>query len=144
MATIERTIEIEASAEKLYEVVFDIEQYPSFLTWCDSSEILSIEDNLVTASLTISILGFKSTITTLNKMHRPKRIEMSLQEGPFKSFKGIWLFEEIALEKTRVSYSMKYQIANAITNIMVKQKLSSLIDQFLGEFVEKFREEMTN
>ena len=144
MATIERTIEIEASAEKLYEVVFDIEQYPAFLTWCDSSEILSIEDNLVTASLTISILGFKSTITTLNKMHRPKKIEMSLQEGPFKSFKGIWLFEEIALEKTRVSYSMKYQIANAITNIMVKQKLSSLIDQFLGEFVEKFREEMTN
>ena len=144
MATIERTIEIEASAEKLYEVVFDIEQYPSFLTWCDSSEILSIEDNLVTASLTISILGFKSTITTLNKLRRPKKIEMSLQEGPFKSFKGIWLFEEIALEKTRVSYSMKYQIANAITNIMVKQKLSSLIDQFLGEFVEKFREEMTN
>ena len=144
MATIERTIEIEASAEKLYEVVFDIEQYPAFLTWCDSSEILSIEDNLVTASLTISILGFKSTITTLNKLHRPKKIEMSLQEGPFKSFKGIWLFEEIALEKTRVSYSMKYQIANAITNIMVKQKLSSLIDQFLGEFVEKFREEMTN
>jgi len=144
LATIERTIEIEASAEKLYEVVFDIEQYPSFLTWCDSSEILSIEDNLVTASLTISILGFKSTITTLNKLHRPKKIEMSLQEGPFKSFKGIWLFEEIALEKTRVSYSMKYQIANAITNIMVKQKLSSLIDQFLGELVEKFREEMTN
>jgi len=144
LATIERTIEIEASAEKLYEVVFDIEQYPSFLTWCDSSEILSIEDNLVTASLTISILGFKSTITTLNKLHRPKEIEMSLQEGPFKSFKGIWLFEEITLEKTRVSYSMKYQIANAITNIMVKQKLSSLIDQFLGEFVEKFREEMTN
>ena len=104
MATIERTIEIEASAEKLYEVVFDIKQYPAFLTWCDSSEILSIEDNLVTASLTISILGFKSTITTLNKLHRPKKIEMSLQEGPFKSFKGIWLFEEIALEKTRVSY----------------------------------------
>ena len=138
MAIIQRTIEVEASAEKLYEVVFDIEQYPSFLTWCDSSEILSIEDHLVTASLTINILGFKSTITTLNKSYRPTKIEMSLQEGPFKSFKGTWLFEEITLEKTRVSYTMEYQIANPITDLMVKQKLASFIDQFVGEFVKKF------
>ncbi len=144
MAIIERTIEVEGSAEKLYEVVFDIEQYPSFLTWCDSSEILSIEDHLVTASLTINILGFKSTITTLNKLYRPTKIEMSLQEGPFKSFKGTWLFEEITLNKTKVSYIMEYQIANPITDIMVKQKLASFIDQFVGEFVKKFKTEMIN
>ena len=140
MAIIQRTIEVEASAEKLYEVVFDIEQYPSFLTWCDSSEILLIEDHLVTASLTINILGFKSTITTLNKLYRPTKIEMSLQEGPFKSFKGTWLFEEITLEKTRVSYTMEYQIANPITDLIVKKKLASFIDQFVGEFVKKLRE----
>ena len=144
MAIIQRTIEVEASAEKLYEVVFDIEQYPSFLTWCDSSEILSIEDHLVTASLTINILGFKSTITTLNKLYRPTKIEMSLQEGPFKSFKGTWLFEEITFEKTRVSYTMEYQIANPITDLMAKQKLVSFIDQFVGEFVKKFKGEMIN
>ena len=139
MAIIQRTIEVEVSAEKLYEVVFDIEQYPSFLTWCDSSEILSIEDHLVTASLTIIILGFKSTITTLNKLYRPTKIELSLQEGPFKSFKGTWLFEEITLEKTRVSYIMEYQIANPITDLMIKHKLASFIDQFVGEFVKKFK-----
>ena len=140
MTIIERTIEIEGSVEKLYEVVFDIEQYPSFLTWCDSSEILSIEDHLVTASLTINILGFKSTITTLNKLYRPTKIEMSLQEGPFKCFKGTWLFEEVALRKTKVSYTMEYQIANPITDLMVKQKLASFIDQFVGEFVKKLGE----
>ena len=144
MAIIQRTIEVEASADKLYEVVFDIEQYPSFLTWCDSSEILSIEDHLVTASLTINILGFKSKITTLNKLYRPTKIEMSLQEGPFKSFKGTWLFEEVALVKTQVSYSMEYQIANPITSFMINQKLASFIDQFVGEFVKKFKEEITN
>ena len=139
MATIERTIEVEASAEKLYEVVSDIERYPSFLTWCDSSEILSKENHLVTASLSISILGFKSEITTLNRLFKPSKIEMSLQKGPFKSFKGTWLFEEIALEKTRVSCTMKYQIANPITDFMVKQNLASFIDQFIGEFVEKIK-----
>ena len=144
MATIERIIEVEASAEKLYEVVSDIEQYPSFLTWCDSSEILSIEGRLVTASLNISILGFKSKITTLNRLYRPTKIEMSLKEGPFKSFKGTWLFEEVTLVKTQVSYSMEYQIANPITSFMVNQKLASFIDQFVGEFVKKFKEEITN
>ena len=140
MATIERTIEVKASAEKLYEVVSDIERYPSFLTWCDSSEILSKENHLVTASLSISILGFKSEITTLNRLFKPSKIEMSLQKGPFKSFKGTWLFEEIALEKTRVSCTMKYQIANPITDLMVKQNLASFIDQFVGEFVKKLKE----
>ena len=144
MATIERIIEVEASAEKLYEVVSDIERYPSFLTWCDSSEILSIEGRLVTASLNISILGFKSKITTLNRLYRPTKIEMSLKEGPFKSFKGTWLFEEVALVNTQVSYSMEYQIANPITSFMVNQKLASFIDQFVGEFVKKFKEEITN
>ena len=144
MATIERIIEVEASAEKLYEVVSDIERYPSFLTWCDSSEILSIEGRLVTASLNISILGFKSKITTLNRLYRPTKIEMSLKEGPFKSFKGTWLFEEVALVNTQVSYSMEYQIASPITSFMVNQKLASFIDQFVGEFVKKFKEEITN
>ena len=71
MATIERIIEVEASADELFEIVANIEEYPSFLTWCDSSEILSREDNLVSASLSISILGFESTITTLNQLNRP-------------------------------------------------------------------------
>ena len=140
MAIIERIIEIEVSAEKLYEVVSDIESYPSFLTWCDSSEILSIEDHLVTASLRINLLGFKSSITTLNRLYRPEKIEMSLQEGPFKSFKGTWLFEVVLLEKTRVSYAMEYQISNPITGLLVKKKLASFIDQFVGEFVKKFKE----
>ena len=140
MAIIERIIEVEASAEKLYQIVSDIERYPSFLTWCDSSEILSKENHLVTASLSISILGFKSEITTLNRLFKPSKIEMSLQKGPFKSFKGTWLFEEIALEKTRVSCTMKYQIANPITGVLVKKKLASFIDQFVGEFVKKFKE----
>ena len=140
MAIIERIIEVEASAEKLYQIVSDIERYPSFLTWCDSSEILSKENHLVTASLSISILGFKSEITTLNRLFKPSKIEMSLQKGPFKSFKGTWLFEGIALEKTRVSYTMKYQIANPITDLMVKQNLASFIDQFVGEFVKKLKE----
>ena len=143
MAIIKRTIEVEASAERLFEVVSDIEGYPSFLTWCDSSEILSIKDCLVTASLTINILGLKSTITTLNKSYRPTKIEMSLQKGPFKSFQGIWLFEEVALEKTKVSYTMKYQIANPITDLIVKQKLASFIDQFVGEFEKEFKGELT-
>ena len=69
---------------------------------------------------------------------------MSLQEGPFKSFKGTWLFEEITLKKTKVSYIMEYQIASPITDFMVKQKLASFIDQFVGEFVKKFNGEMTN
>ena len=140
MAIIERIIEVEATAEKLYEVVSDIESYPSFLTWCDSSEILSIESNLVTASLSIKLLGFKSSITTLNSLYRPEKIEMSLQEGPFKSFKGTWLFEVVSLEKTRVSYAMEYQISNPITGLLVKKKLASFIDQFVGEFVKKFKE----
>ena len=140
MAIIERIIEVEASAEKLYQVVSDIESYPSFLTWCDSSEILSIEGHLVTASLSINLLGFKSSITTLNRLRRPEKIEMSLQEGPFKSFKGTWLFEVVSLEKTRVSYAMEYQISKPVTGLLVKKKLASFIDQFVGEFVKKFKE----
>ena len=140
MAIIERIIEVEASAEKLYQIVSDIERYPSFLTWCDSSKILSIEGHLVTASLSINLLGFKSSITTLNRLRRPEKIEMSLQEGPFNSFKGTWLFEVVSLEKTRVSYAMEYQISNPITGLLVKKKLASFIDQFVGEFVKKFKE----
>ncbi len=140
MAIIERIIEVETSAEKLYEVVSDIDSYPSFLTWCESSKILSKEGHLVTASLTINILGFKSTITTLNKLYRPKKIEISLQEGPFKSFKGTWNFEVITSEKTCVRYTMEYQIANPITDFMLKQNLSPFIDQFVGDFTKNFKE----
>jgi ribosome-associated toxin RatA of RatAB toxin-antitoxin module len=65
---------------------------------------------------------------------------MSLREGPFKSFQGTWFFKVVSLEKTRVSYTMEYQISNPITDLLLKKKLDSFIDQFVGEFVKKFKE----
>jgi hypothetical protein len=35
---------------------------------------------------------------------------------------------------------MEYQISNPITDLLLKKKLDSFIDQFVGEFVKKFKE----
>ena len=69
---------------------------------------------------------------------------VNLQNGPFKSFKGTWLFEVIELEKTRIIYNMEYQIVNPLTEFMVKQQLAPFMDQFVGEFVKKFKAGTTN
>lgn len=95
MITIEREVSLPYSAEQLFELVDDIENYPEFVPGCRSVHIINRTPNETHASVHLAVAGIQETITTRNQCNRPHDMRMVLAQtgGPFRTLNGTWKFE---------------------------------------------------
>ena len=144
MKTIKRSIEIHGVYDSIYNIVADIEQYPMFLRWCESSEIIQSHGDTVIAKLCLNIFGFRTSITTENQMMKPENIKMTLKSGPFRKFNASWFFEQKSASTTQVKYVMNYQLINPIVERIIEKNIDSFVDQLMESFTNKYCQEITN
>jgi len=114
MTPIDRSALLPYAAEKLYDLVADIEAYPQFLTGCAGSEILSRDDTTVTARLSLARAGLSQSFVTRNIMTPHEQIELTLVDGPFEQFAGRWHFKSLAPEACKVSLSLVFELRSGL------------------------------
>ena len=144
MKTIKRSFKIQDAHHSIYSIVADIEQYPIFLPWCESSEIIQSHEDIVVAKLCLNIFGFRTSITTENQMQKSENIKMTLKSGPFRKFNASWFFEPQSVSTTQVTYVMNYQLINPIVERIVEKNIDSFVDQLMEFFARKYNQEITN
>ena len=83
MPTVRRSVRVPYSAEKMFDLVNDVERYPEFLHWCTGAIVESAQGNVIEATLRIGILGFHREFRTRNTLARPHRIQIELVSGRF-------------------------------------------------------------
>ncbi|MFT4908215.1 MAG: ribosome-associated toxin RatA of RatAB toxin-antitoxin module [Oleispira sp.] len=135
MTSISRSALVMHSAEQMYGLVNDVESYPQFLPGCAATEIISKTDDELVASLTISKMGVNQTFTTRNLLHFPERMELSLVDGPFSQFVGIWHFQRLSDEACKVTFNMDFEVNNMLTGFALgavfKQMAATMVDSFV-------------
>ena len=62
---------------------------------------------------------------------------MDLQDGPFKTFHAVWLFESIANRSTQLDFKMDYELNNPLLEFAFKKNLNSVSDLIVNAFKEK-------
>jgi ribosome-associated toxin RatA of RatAB toxin-antitoxin module len=95
----------------MYDLVNDIESYPLFLDWVCSSQVKRAGNNYMDASIEIGLGGFTKTFTTYNRLIDSSCIELELVSGPFKNFKGCWMFEPIDQDRCRVILEIDFEMS---------------------------------
>lgn len=135
MTTITRSALVMFTAEQMYELVNDVEAYPEFLPGCSATELLSKTDSELQATLTIKKAGVNQSFTTKNALQFPHRMEMTLVDGPFSRFVGVWHFDRLSDEACKVSLDMDFEVNNKLAGIALgavfKQVASSMVDAFV-------------
>lgn len=136
MTSITRSALVMHSAEQMYALVNDVESYPQFLPGCAATELISKSDEELVASLTISKVGVNQTFTTKNKLQFPERMELSLVDGPFSRFVGVWHFHRLSDEACKVSFDMDFEVNNKLAGIALgavfKQMATTMVDSFVS------------
>ncbi len=135
MANINRTAIVAHSAAKMYALVNDIKSYPEFLPYCSSSELISVNEDEIKASLTLEWNGIKKSFSTSNRLQKNKMIEVQLHEGPFKHLQGYWRFDPLSSEACKITFDLEFEIAGALLSAMFgpvfQQIMSKLVDAFV-------------
>ena len=134
MKTITHTAILAFSAEQIYNLVNDIESYPAFLTWCKKAVVTERSENELQASLTVAKGLFEKTFTTRNYLVANESVKLTLVNGPFKHFEGLWQFETLDAHRCKVSYTMEFEFSNMLVGKIAEPIFSAIANTIINAF----------
>jgi len=139
MKHVHKSVLLWYSPTEMYELVTDIEDYPSFLPWCDKAEVLERHDGGVTARLGLAYMGVRHAFTTRNQHVSGTSVTVQLVDGPFSLLDGTWLFRPLGRPGTeeqacKIEFDLRYAFASKALETVV----SPVFDKVANTFVESF------
>jgi len=127
---------------RLFDLINDIDNYPSFIPWCSRAKVISRSDCEIVATIGVKRGPLQSEFTTRNELEPDTRILMHLVDGPFKMLEGEWLLTPIAVNEgtgCRVQLTMKFAFKNALTAVLFEQKFAETASALMDAFVARAR-----
>ena len=96
MKHVKRSVLLWYSPREMYDLVIDIERYPSFLPWCAKADVVERHDDGMTARLTLVKGGLRHAFTTRNRHRTGEQVSVALVDGPFSELEGTWQFVPVS------------------------------------------------
>ena len=137
MTRIHRTALVEHSADQMFDLVNDIEQYPKFLPGCTAARVVSSSDTELVGELTLSKAGITQQFTTRNALDRPHSIAMEMVEGNFTSFDARWEFSALTDNACKVSLTMDFQVKSSLVGFAIEKLFSSVANAQVDAMVQR-------
>lgn len=139
MAKIEKSALVRFPAASMCILVEDIESYPHFLPWCRSSNVLRREGDLVEAELEIARGGFHKRFATRNRHVGKEEIHISLLSGPFSHLEGIWRFQSLREDASKISLEIDFELSGKLADLAFGALFSQICNTLVGAFTERAR-----
>ena len=132
-----KTVLVPHSAARMFELVDRVEDYPQFLPWSGGAEVLRRDENVTVATVRIDFHQIKQEFTTENHKRRPEWIEMRLVSGPFRQLNGSWRFIELAEDACKIEFSLHYEFASKLLEVVVGPVFSHIANTFVDSFIKR-------
>ena len=84
MTIVQKSALVKFSAQQMFDLVNNIEDYPQFLPWCTGSRIIKREEGIVEAELDIAKGGFKKSFSKAKQAVDREDLEIDISYDPSK------------------------------------------------------------
>lgn len=140
MTVIEKSALVRYPAKAMFDLVDDIESYPEFLPWCRSSRILSRSAEVVEAELEIARAGFRKSFATRNTSLDSTAIQMNLLKGPFNHLEGIWKFQPLREDASKVVLELEFELSSTLSSLAFGSMFEQICNTLINAFSQRAKE----
>jgi len=137
MHRIERSVLVPYSAERMFRLVEQVDDYPEFLPWCPASRARPLPDGNVEATVEIGYRGVRTRFTTRNVSDFPRAIRITLVDGPFRSLTGEWQFLDLPQQGCKVSLNLQYEFAAGVLGRLIAPVFESIAGSLIDAFARR-------
>lgn len=137
MSRVSRSALVMHSAQAMFDLVNDCESYPKFLPGCSDARLIYQDDDVLVGELEVSKAGMSYRFTTRNYLHAPERIELTLEEGPFRKLEGQWHFQPLSETACKVSLEMEFEVAGKVVGAALGAVFSQMANKLVEAFVKR-------
>jgi ribosome-associated toxin RatA of RatAB toxin-antitoxin module len=124
-------------AARMFDLIEGAEHYPAFLPWCASATVLERDDAVVAATIGVDWHGLRMTFTTRNRKQRPERLELALERGPFREFRGEWLLKPLGDAGCRIDFALRYEFASDMLGRVASPVFERITNTLVDAFVQR-------
>ena len=136
LTTLSKSVLVLHSAEKMFDLVDKVEDYPQFLPWYGRTEIIERQENELKARLYMDYMGVQQSFATHNHNRYPHEIKMDLLEGPFKSLQGTWQFTPLGENECHITFTLHYELIGLLARL-ISPVFSSVTNKLVQAFVDE-------
>lgn len=137
MARVEKSVLVSHTAERMFELVDRVEEYPAFLPWCGGTELIMRDEHRTVATLQIAYMGIRQSFTTENAKQHPREMQIRLQEGPFSKMEGDWLFLPLGSDACKVEFRLQYVFSSRMMETILAPVFGHITNTFVDAFVRR-------
>lgn len=131
MTSINRSALLPFSARQLFDLVSDVESYPSYMEGCVGACILRREEHLVEARLDLARSGIKQSFSTRNRMLVAQEITLELIDGPFEYFSGRWDFRTLGDSACKMSLILEFNINSTLLGVAASRLFDTVTNNLV-------------
>ena len=141
MRTHKETYNINANKEIIFDVIANIENYPTFLPWCIGARLTDkyeLSDILIQrAELVIAFKSFRESFFSDIRLNKKNwTINIQSNKKPFKSLKGQWIIQEKE-NHCEVSFEIKFEFKSIILEKIIGVVFFKAVKSIVKAFEEQ-------
>lgn len=137
MTTIQRSALVPYSAQIMFDLVNAIETYPQFMDGCVGATVIEKTNDIIEARLDLAKGGMRYSFTTRNQLKAPAQIDMTLIEGPFNKFHGVWTFHALGEHACKISLHLDFELSGRLLNFAARKMFDSVANQMVDALVKR-------
>lgn len=137
MAVVQKSVLVGYSAEQMFTLVDQVENYPQFLPWCGDVVVLHRNETCLVATLNINFHGVRQSFTTENTNSAHSLMKMKLISGPFKHLDGTWIFKPLREDACKVEFDLHYEFSSKILEHLIGPVFSKIANSFVDSFCSR-------
>jgi ribosome-associated toxin RatA of RatAB toxin-antitoxin module len=134
MRKISRSALVPYSAAQMFKLVKDVEQYPSFLPWCNDADVHIRGQDFIEASLELHRGRISKRFRTRNVFRENESLGIALVGGPFRHMSGGWTFVQLGDAGSKVTLELEFEFESRATDVIFgrffEHTCNALVDSF--------------
>ncbi len=124
---------------RVFQIINDVESYPSFLPWCTHAQVVARSEREIVATIGVRKGPLHGEFTTRNELEPEQRIVMHLVSGPFRTLEGEWELSPIGENGCRAQLTMRFAFRNSLSSLLFEQKFAETMTSLVDAFVARAR-----
>lgn len=130
---IRRSALVPWSPAQMFDLVNDVAAYPKRFAWCTGAAVIERSDDAVVARLDLKFAGLHHSFTTRNTVDPPRRLHMTLVEGPLRALDGVWDFIALGESGCKVALALDFDYAG-LGGLALKLGFQALATRMVDDF----------
>jgi coenzyme Q-binding protein COQ10 len=107
------------TAEQMYDLVADVDDYPRFIPWIAASRVRSVtpegDREVMLADLIVGFKMFRERfLSRVTMWEGTRRIDTEYIEGPFKHMNSTWKFRDLEDGGCEVAFDVDFEFKNRL------------------------------